>query len=133
MTSEKVIKPGDKVEVYRNLHKDCFSIRKQGRVVGYLYDDGQHYRPTELYLTNVKFVVQKAGRERVIREQRKNVHAFVRGIVTKTGGLHREGVRRKCIRRVTYDPYKMETFQDQDGNMITEATDVFIYGGRVYA
>jgi 16S rRNA G1207 methylase RsmC len=133
MTSENLLKPGDRVEIYRNLHKKCFSVRKKGKVVGYLHDEGAHYREVELYLTDAKFVVQPGGRLRVIREQRKNVHAFVRATVTETGGLHREALIRKCIRKITYDPYTMDTFQDQDGQMITEAKDVFISCGRVYA
>ena len=35
---------GEKVEVYRNLHKDCFSVRKRGKVIGYIHDDGLHFR-----------------------------------------------------------------------------------------
>ena len=67
------LKYGDKIEVYRNLHRDCFSVRHKGKVVGYLHDNEQ------LALTNVKFVVQPAGRAKVLRENKKNVHAFVRG------------------------------------------------------
>jgi hypothetical protein len=132
MTKKREYKPGDKVEVYRNLHKDCFSVRKKGMVVGYIYDDGTHYRSTEIYLTDVTFVVQPAGRKKVLKEQRKNVHAFVRGIVTDTGGLHREGIIRRCIKKVTYNPYTMETFQDISGNLIIEAKEVYISNGVVH-
>jgi hypothetical protein len=61
-----------RVEVYWNLHKKCFSYRparKGGRVL----------HASSLLLENVTFAVQPAGRERVLREKRKNVHAFVRG------------------------------------------------------
>ena len=54
------LKYGDKIEVYRNLHKKCFSVRHKGRVVMHLQDHEQ------LSLTNVKFVVQPAGRARPI-------------------------------------------------------------------
>jgi bifunctional DNA-binding transcriptional regulator/antitoxin component of YhaV-PrlF toxin-antitoxin module len=132
MMKRSELKPGDKVEVYRNLHKDCFSVRKKGKVVGYLYDSGMHHRNVELYLTDATFVIQPAGRKKVLKEQRKNVHAFVRGIVTNTGGLHRESIIRRCIKKVTYDPYTMKTFQDMEGNIVIEAKEVFISHGVVH-
>ena len=69
------------VEIYRNLHKKCFSIRHNGKVIDYLYDD------QELHLIDVKFRVQPAGRERVRRENKKNVHAYVKGTIAPLGGL----------------------------------------------
>ena len=136
MINNNTIQPischGEKVEVYRNLHKDCFSVRKRGKVIGYIYDDGLHYRDIEIHLTDVKFVVQPSGRCKVLRERKKNVHAFVRGIVTPFGGLQREILYKKCSRRITYDPYKMSTFQDKDGNSIHESKNVIISKGIVY-
>ena len=67
--------PGMKVEIYRNLHKGCLSVRHNGRVIRHLLH-GEH-----LQLEGVTLVVGKAGRERVLREKRKNVHAFIRGTV----------------------------------------------------
>ena len=123
---------GEKVEVYRNLHKDCFSVRKRGKVIGYIYDDGLHFRDTEMHLTDVKFVVQPGGRARVLRELKKNVHAVIRGIVTPFGGLQREVLRRKCRKRLTYNPYNMDSFQDEDGNAVYDAKNVIISKGVVY-
>ena len=67
-----------------------------------------------------------------MRERKKNVHAFVRGTVTPFGGLQREVLYRKCRRKITYDPYKMSTFQDEDGNAVYEADNVLISKGVVY-
>ena len=132
MMKRSELKPGDKVEVYRNLHKKCFSIRRKGRVVEYLYDGGLHHRGVELYIINAKFVVQPGGKERVRREKRKNVHAFIRGTVMPFGGLQRKSLIGNCISTITYDPYTMNTFQDLDGNIVTEAEEVFISYGVVY-
>lgn len=60
-----------RVMVYFNLHKRCFSIKAlegadKGRVVA-------HARAVSL--TDVTFKVSEAGRQRVIREKAKNVHA----------------------------------------------------------
>ena len=132
MSLESKIKRGDKLEVYRNLHKKCFSVRRKGRVIEYIYDSGLHHRRVELYLINAQFVVQPAGRERVRREKRKNVHAFVRGTAMPFGGLHRKSLIGNCVSTITYNPYTMNTFQDLDGNIVTEADEVFISYGVVY-
>lgn len=67
-------------QVYKNLHKDCWSIRdaKTKHVVG-------HADSVQLF--NVEFKVSQAGRERVLRDQRKNVHAFVEGEITSVAGF----------------------------------------------
>ena len=56
------------VRVYRNLHKKCYSIQQDGLVKAHA---------TELYLFDSVFQVNKKGRERVLVEKKKNVHAFV--------------------------------------------------------
>lgn len=85
-----------KVSVYWNLHKQCFSVRQGGLVVGHV--------PTMLMLRDVDFVVNAKGRDRVRRERRKNVHAYVRGYVD----LADEGIT--DARPVTYNPYINATF-----------------------
>tara|TARA_Y100000034_G_scaffold113705_1_gene149007 strand:- start:181 stop:609 length:429 start_codon:yes stop_codon:yes gene_type:complete len=124
---------GQKVEIYRNLHKKCYSIRQKGKVIAYLGFTN------ELILRDVKFAVQPAGRDRVRRERKKNVHAFVRGIVMKTGGLEREGILRRCGRMVRYDPYTMDSFeatQDApfvgwDGDPVYEGKNAIFRNGKV--
>jgi hypothetical protein len=95
-----------KVEVYFNLHKKLFSVRdcKTGRVVD---------RVCNIWIENPEFVVRKAGREKVLREKKKNVHAFVRGkwiqnlLVEDASKIldHREHSQ-----EVTYNPYKYDSF-----------------------
>jgi hypothetical protein len=87
-----------RVEVYRNLHKNCYSVRalsgeNKGRVVNHVQ---------AIILKDATFVVQPAGRDRVLREQRKNVHAFVRGTITDQPVVHGLSVR--------YDPYLNDAF-----------------------
>jgi hypothetical protein len=59
-----------------------------------------------LSLENCIFKVSESGRQRVIREKRKNVHAGVQGTLIETGQT------RECERKVTYDPYRYSTFVD---------------------
>ena len=69
------IDPSKKVRVYRNLHKDCFSVKQDGLV---------RCHADNVTLFNVEFIVSKAGQRRVRDEKKKNVHAFVEGFVVDT-------------------------------------------------
>lgn len=68
MTYEK----DTQVEVYRNLHNGRWSVRgnKTKLVLGHA---------DKVLLYDVEFVVGEKGRRRVLREGRKNVHAYARG------------------------------------------------------
>lgn len=105
------------VEVYFNLHKRVFSVRdvKTRRVIA-------HTR--NLILKDVTFKVSEAGRQRVLREKRKNVHAVVRGEIIP-GFLHLKdrvpvppGGDPDDIspEAVKYNPYKYETFVTVSGH-----------------
>ena len=97
------------VDVYRNLHKNVWSVRNRatGRVRQYA---------DKFVVRNAKFVVQPAGRAKVLREQRKNVHAFVRGTY---GTPHFHGLNRdRYSIEVSYNPYKAGSFLDTDGNEV---------------
>jgi len=113
---------GDRIEVYRNLHKDCFSIRKNGKVVKYVYDTD------ELYMKDIKFVVQSAGHAKVLREQKKNVHAFVRGTYDEN--------KRGTMQMVAhYNPYRYDYFFTIFGGNVRplyEARKVALSRGKVY-
>ncbi len=84
-----------RVEVYYNLHKHLFSVRHKGKVISHSYD---------VQLEDVTFAVQKAGRDKVLREGVKNVHAFVRGTLVETTETIKNGTS------VTYNPYKYKCF-----------------------
>lgn len=116
------------VKVYRNLHKHCLSVVHKGKVV-------QH--ASQVLLHNVTFTVSQAGRSRVLSEGRKNVHAFVRGELTRsypdyvvsTGivvPLH--------FRAVTYNPYKYDTFVlvGRENKPIFHAPCAIIIDGLIY-
>lgn len=92
-----------KVYVYRNLHKDCWSVKalegeNKGRVI---------YHAQNVTLSDCTFKVSKAGRERVLRERRKNVHA---GVVGQLGRINVPLSYMPQMTAVTYNPYKYESF-----------------------
>ena len=71
-----------KIEVYWNLHKEMFSVRHKGKVIAHV---------ACINVKDAKFVVQKAGRERVLREKKKNVHAFIRGTAAVLASITNAG------------------------------------------
>jgi hypothetical protein len=96
-----------RVYVYFNLHRKCFSIKalegpKKGRVIAH-HDD--------VLLFDATFKVSEAGRQRVLRERKKNVHAGVVG--QWVGSLDDELTIERIVYNgtaVTYNPYKYNTF-----------------------
>ena len=95
-----------RVYVYWNLHKDLFSVR-QRRIV--------QAHATRVQLQDVLFKVSEAGRQRVLREKRKNVHAGLQGGWI---GLERSGAlwKTRGWRRITYDPYQFDHFVTANGH-----------------
>jgi hypothetical protein len=96
-----------RVKVYWNLHKRCFSVQHRGRVIAHA---------EAIALQDVEFRVQQGGRQRCIRENRKNVHAFVTGKLLVEEGRNRE-VQPMCSEmvEVAYNPHKYATFVRRDG------------------
>jgi hypothetical protein len=85
-----------KCYIYWNLHKDCFSVRYRGKVIA-------HIKGATVF--NAEFRVSEAGRQRVLAEKRKNVHAFVAcERFISNDGDHGIGAP------ITYNPYKYQTF-----------------------
>lgn len=109
--------------VYYNLHRKCWSLKamdgdRKGRVIG-------HARYVDM--TNVEWKVSEAGRQRVLREKRKNVHAGACGFVNYWLGLDgvRYGTKNNTLfdyyskapsvpSMVSYNPYKGPSFVDVD-------------------
>ena len=117
-----------RVDVYKNLRKKKFSIRHKGKVIGH---------SNRILLVNCEFIVSKKGRERVLREKRKNVHAVIRGTVLS---YDENSFLIPCPRitevltQVSYNPYKGESFyQVIDGLPIKSSREVFIKGDSVMA
>ena len=103
-----------KVEVYYNLHKNIFSIRHKGKVIG-------HRR--HVSLSGVTFAVQPAGRRKAIATGQKNVHAFVRGTLVDYNQICHTDLSTK----VTYNPYKYESFVNKETETpVTKAETTFM-------
>ncbi len=106
--------------IYRNLHTGGFSVKRKGRVV----DRISQY---SLMAEDVEFKVNEGGRQRVIKDKKKNVHAFI--VCDKYILYGRESVDNARI--VTYNPYKSSSFTC-DGKPIANAKKVVCRDGKCY-
>jgi hypothetical protein len=96
-----------RVFVYFNLHRKCLSVKalegeRKGRVIAHA---------DMVVLDNVTFKVSEAGRQRVIREQRKNVHAGVVGELESMGiNTAMLNIAEALYSPLKYNPYKFDSF-----------------------
>ena len=90
-----------KVFIYKNLHKDCWSVKQDGLVKMHTHD---------LSLFDCSFRVNAKGREKVLEERRKNVHAGISGYIDldwNEENVSREGQKTQLA---MYNPYKYKSF-----------------------
>jgi len=100
-----------RVYVYFNIHKNIWSVRQGGKVV-------EHTK--RITLRDARFLVGQAGRQRVIDEKKKNVHAGISGYVTKSDEQIPKAT--DAVHKVTYNPYKYKTFvQCASGEPVTHS------------
>ena len=108
-----------KVFVYFNLHKKVWSVKalsgeNRGRVIAHL---------DRLVLDECAFKVSEAGRQRVIREKRKNVHAGVVGTLTNE-------IADNVGAAVTYNPYKYTSFVTRSDEQPIHVARRVVLNGR---
>lgn len=112
-----------RVRVYRNLKHGrkappLYSIMHKGKVID---------RRGQVLLSDAKFLVSEAGRQRVIKERQKNVHAFVEGnLVDEHGVFGIDAHTQKDLpARITYNPYVSGSFM-WDGTAVRGARAVLL-------
>lgn len=135
-----------KVFVYRNLNRSghMYSIKSlegisKGRVIGYA---------PRIVIENAELVVSQAGRERVLRQKRKNVHAGVVGELVMVSGwitrMHNSKADFKYCNEekfveqypmgmpIQYNPYLYRSFVNASTKQpIHKAQRVIFNGGNV--
>lgn len=103
------IPDGTQVRIYRNLTLSLFSVQVMQPKKG---GKGNHWivvhHTQHFCLTNVRFHVREGGRQRVLRERQKNVHAFVMGQwINNPVPIEAWGLKPW---EVHYNPYKAPMF-----------------------
>jgi len=117
-----------KVDVYRNLHKDCMSVKSREK--GYYGKVICHARG--LKMSDVDLIVRQSGRQKVIATKRKNVHAFLRGVLERT--YVKPNFTLAGMVEVTYNPYiSNEFYVVSTGRPVYHAEQVFVIKNKVYA
>lgn len=123
-----------RVFIYWNLHKKCWSIKalsgeNKGRVTGHAL---------AFEVENAVFKVSEAGRQRVLREQRKNVHAGIVGDlidwqaldITDTVFGDSLELPVACACDVSYNPYKGPSFFRRGDNQALKGAGRVVAVGR---
>lgn len=100
------------VRCYYNLHKKVWSVQDYStrRLLGHA---------TKVNLVDVKFQVSEAGRQRVLKTGRKNVHAFVTGVLTGAEWTGRRPNGPLCEWCADRDDYKRQQAVKAIGDRVT--------------
>lgn len=126
-----------RVFCYWNLHKGQFSVKaldgpNKGRVIA---------RAGLVYLVNVTPRVSEAGRQRVLRERKKNVHSGIVGELIGYGPALDAPEGLESATELFYNPYKVTTFVDRESQQraiegaswaLLNNKRVFVGGDRVW-
>lgn len=105
------------VRIYFNLRKKKLSV--QTKING-VWKVTSHLN--KIYLVDVRFRVSEVGRQRVLKNKRKNVHAYICGTVTDFLPDYGD------FYSARYNPYELEKFQCQNKNI--DKADYAILNGR---
>lgn len=117
------LRPGQKVQIYFNLHKKLFSIMDLAS--GLIIAHGSGF-----ILNNVTFVVSEAGRNKVLDTGHKNVHAFAVG----TFCAETSDPPSAHSVEVTYNPFKAHYFYVKETfEPVDEAKSIKCYNNKLYA
>lgn len=105
------IKLGHQTRVYKNLNNGKLSIQQQ------IYIDGKGMQwrvvghAEEVRLRGCTFKVYEAGRQRVLKEHRKNVHAYVRGTLVSVSDVETFD-KHDVGAPIYYNPYECTQFKN---------------------
>ena len=116
---------GKRVKVYYNLANFRWSVMSEGKVV--LHTD-------YIALSDVVFYINESGRQRVLREQKKDVHAYAIGVVQDFSLSEAEVPAPEYTTELTYNPFKYDSFVVKSTEQpVTKAAFVQMIKRKVYA
>jgi ribosomal protein L36 len=107
-----------RIHAYRNLTRNCWSVRRDGRVVAYV---------SAIALQSCVLRVREGGRLRVLCEGHRNVHAWIEGVPV-------DDVRAADLVEIGYNPFLAPTFTIRPGFDPVHSADLVILGadGRAW-
>ena len=96
-----------RVELYWNVNLNKYSVRAlEGEHKGKVFTYARYAE-----VIDAEFVVRPSGQKRVRESGQKNVHAFVRGLITDD--LSSDYAKKMLWRRVRYNPHVDDFFMVQ--------------------
>jgi len=111
---------GKAVDVYQNLQKNCYSIRsRETDTYGIVISHEE-----SVIIRDASFVVNENQRQKVIEQERKNVHAFVRGHISGAGEWDEENHSDSVP--VTYNPYECANFVHKETGEPIESAELVL-------
>ena len=94
------------VRVFVNPKRGCYSIMQDGRVKA---------SAKQIRLRDAAFLVRESGRQRMLRENRRTVHAYVVGeLIEFRHPGDDASLKRLAGRNARYNPYRYASFVDRD-------------------
>lgn len=112
-----------KFYIYRNLTRGGFSVRYKGKVIDHADCIMAH---------GVTYVVNQKGRERVLREKKKYVHAFVACESYKVlDNSWLQCCNDTLNNEVCYNPFKHDSFM-VDGHRMHSSDACILGNGKVF-
>lgn len=92
------------VRVFKNPKRDCYNIMQNGRVKA---------NAKQIWLKDAEFLVRESGRQRMLRERRKNIHAYIVGeLLAYVQPEDEQMIERLEGRNATYNPFQYSSFVD---------------------
>jgi len=119
-------------DVYWNSHRETFSIKPREPTVleGFIPSPKGRvfYNTGPFLLEDPTFIVSEAGRQWVLRNRKKTVHASIRGLPRVEPNM----CLPKGARRVRYNPYRNSTFVLEDGTPVFKASVAYLINDKVW-
>ena len=115
------------VRVFRNWKRGCYSIMQGGLIKA---------SARAVRLHDVEFLVRESGRERMLRTQRKNVHAYAIGQLVEYVPVSEAGDLESCgDLQLMYDAFRFDSFVDSASHLPVKQADTVVFGtqGATYA
>lgn len=107
------------VKIYKNLHNGLFSVIQNNLVVAHI---------ESFTLNNVVFKVNESGRQRVIKEKKKNVHAFICGLLVNVNEDLTDVLVSNPHTLIRYNPHHAKTFLLGVNDFPIQQSDTLLVG-----
>lgn len=113
------------VRVIRNWKHDCYTILQNGRAMA---------SARQVHLADVEFLVRESGRNKMLRERKRNVHAYAVGrLIDYTHPDEARAIGEIGGRAIVYHPYRAAAFIDVETEApVNVASDVHFQEDGVF-